>query len=75
MSKSAPTPRGHFYLSEEKVRTRLLTVMELIAEQQLHEQPCPLLAAQLNELSVMCSKLQTEIRKLEQCVRDAGYTP
>lgn len=49
--------------------------MELIAEQQLHEQPCPLLAAQLNELSVMCSKLQTEIRKLEQCVRDAGYTP
>lgn len=64
--------REHFYSDEAKLRNRLLVLKELVAEQELHEQPCPLLAAQLNELGVLCGRLQADVRKLAECVEKAG---
>lgn len=64
--------REHFYGDEEKLRKRLLVLKEMVAEQDLHERPCPLLAAQLNELAVLCERLQSHIRKLAECVEKAG---
>jgi hypothetical protein len=66
--------RDHFYSDEEKIRSRLLVLQELVGEQDLHARPCPLLAAQLNELEVLCSRLQAEARKLSECVGKAGHT-
>ncbi len=65
--------REHFYGDEEKTLNRLLMLQSLVGEQQLHPKPCPLLAAQLNELSVLCGRLQADIRKLKECVKAAGY--
>lgn len=65
--------REHFYGDEEKLRKRLLVLQELVAEQDLHEKPCPLLAAQLNELGVLCGRLQADIRVLAEAVQKAGY--
>jgi len=64
--------REHFYGDEEKLRKRLLVLKELVTEQDLHEKPCPLLAAQLNELGVLCGRLQEDVRKLAACVEKAG---
>jgi hypothetical protein len=66
--------REHFYADEEKIRSRLLVLKELVGEQDLHASPCPLLAAQLNQLSVLCGRLQDEARKLAACVEKAGHT-
>ena len=66
--------REHFYSDEEKVRARLLVLKELVGEQEIYAKPCPLLAAQLNQLGVLCGRLQAEIRKLEECVQKAGHT-
>ena len=66
--------REHFYSDEEKTRTRLLVLKELVGEARLHPTPCPLLAAQLNELGVLCGQLQDHIRVLEEFVRKAGHT-
>lgn len=65
--------REHFYGDEEKLRKRLLVLKELVSEQALHEKPCPLLAAQLNELGVLCGRLQSDVRKLAECVEKAGH--
>lgn len=64
--------REHFYSEEAKIRKRLLVLKELVAEQNLHEKPCPLLAAQLNELGVLCGRLQLDVRNLAACVEKAG---
>jgi hypothetical protein len=66
--------REHFYTDEEKIRSRLLVLKELVGEQDLHARPCPLLAAQLNQLSVLCGRLQDEASKLAACVEKAGHT-
>lgn len=65
--------REHFYGDEEKLRNRLLVLKELVAEQNLYEKPCPLLAAQLNELAVLCGRLQSDVRKLAECVEKASH--
>jgi hypothetical protein len=65
--------REHFYGDEEKLRNRLLVLKELVFEQPLHDKPCPLLAAQLNHLDVMCSQLQSDVRKLAECVEKARH--
>lgn len=65
--------RQHFYSDEEKLRKRLLVLKELVSEQDLHEQPCPLLAAQLNELGVLCGRLQSDVRALAEAVEKAGH--
>lgn len=65
--------REHFYGDEEKLRKRLLVLKELVAEQNLHEKPCPLLSAQLNELGVLCGRLQSDVRKLAECVDKAAH--
>ena len=64
--------REHFSFEEERLFKRLLTLKELVAEQVLYEKlPCPLLAEQLNELGVICGKLQTDIQSLAECVDKA----
>lgn len=65
--------REHFYGDEEKLRERLLVLKELVSEQELHPRPCPLLAAQLNELDVLCGRLQSDVRKLAECVEKARH--
>jgi hypothetical protein len=65
--------REYFYSDEEKLRKRLLVLKELVTEQDLHEKPCPLLAAQLNELGVLCGRLQSDVRNLAECVEKAGH--
>ena len=65
--------REHFYCDEEKLRNRILVSRDLVAEQDLREKPCPLLAAQLNELGVLCGRLQSNIQKLAECVEKAGH--
>ena len=65
--------REHFYGDEEKLRKRLLVLKELVAEQDLSEKPCPRLAAQLNELGVLCGRLQADVRKLAECVGKACH--
>lgn len=66
--------REHFYSDEVKVRNRLLVLKELVGEQEIHARPCPLLAAQLNELGVLCGRLQADIRKLEECVQKVWHS-
>lgn len=65
--------RGYFNGVEEKLRKRLLMLKELVAEQELHEKPCTLLAEQLNELGVLCGRLQADVRKLAECVEEARH--
>lgn len=65
--------REHFYINEEKLMKRILVLKELIAEQDLHEEPCLLLAAQLNELGVLCGRLQAEVRALAEAVKKVGH--
>ncbi len=65
--------REHFYGDEVNLRIRLLVLKQLVAEQNLCEKPCPLLAAQLNELGVLCGRLQSDVRKLVECVEKAGH--
>ena len=72
MNKEAPA-RVHFYNDEEKRLKRLRTIKDLIAEQSLHEHPCPLLAKQLVELDVLCRLLQNDIRVLSSAVKSAGH--
>jgi len=64
--------REHFYGDEEKLMNRLLVLQSLVGEQQLYSKPCPLLAAQLNELGVLCGLLQADVRKMAECVQEAG---
>jgi len=63
--------REHFYSDEEKIRARLLVLQELVGEQSIQQRPCPLLARQLTELGVLCSRLQDEIQRLTDCVATA----
>lgn len=72
-TKENDMAREYFYGDEEKLRKRLLVLKELVAEQDLHEKPCPLLAAQLNELGVLCGRLQSDVRTLAECVEKAGH--
>jgi hypothetical protein len=65
--------REHFYNDEAKELVRLLALKDLITEQELSDRPCHLMAMQLNELSVLCARLQVYIRKLSEAVADAGY--
>jgi len=55
---------GIFTLDQERVNARLRVLKDLVATQSLHDSPCPLLLAQLNELNVFCSKLQEHIHLL-----------
>lgn len=64
--------RTYFYGSEEKVRQRLLVLQEFVGTQPLHDKPCKLLAAQLNELGVICSKMQATLRELAKAVDEAA---
>lgn len=73
MTERDEMAREHFYDDEEKLLKRLLVLKELVAEQDLREKPCPLLAAQLNELGVLCGRLQSDIRTLAECVETAGH--
>lgn len=63
--------REHFSFEEERLRGRLLMLKDLVAEQELHALPCPLLAEQLNELKVLCRRLQVDIQSLSECVDKA----
>lgn len=67
--------RLYFHGDEQKLRERLLMLKELVAEQNLHSEPCPLLAQQLTELGVLCKLLQADVRKLAGCVDKALATP
>ena len=65
--------RDYFYRHEENIHNRLAMLKDLVAEQPLHHLPCPLLANQLNELSVICGKLQDDIRRLRSAVEEATH--
>lgn len=72
MSAEHP-PREHFYLDEEELFARLKVLKKLVAEQELENKPCNLLAAQLNELAVLTRRLQDYVRRLDICVHKAGH--
>lgn len=63
-----------FSQDEESLRARLLVLKDLVAEQDLHEKPCPLLATQLRDLDVLCARLHADVRRLAECVKKAGYS-
>lgn len=56
--------RTYFLADEKATLDRLLMLRAMVAEQPLHEEPCPLLAYQLVELEVLCTKLQRHINAL-----------
>lgn len=58
--------RSHFYADEEKTLAKLLTLRELIAEQHLHNIPCPLFESQLNELAVLTGKFSELISAMQK---------
>ena len=64
--------REHFYGDEEMTLARLRMLQTLVGEQDLHNKPCPLLAAQLNEIGVLCGRLQATIIKMAEHVEKAA---
>lgn len=64
-------PRNHFYTEEEKTKNRILVLKDLIADQEIQNVPCQLLATQLTQLSVLTKLLQIEIAELTKCVEKA----
>jgi hypothetical protein len=68
-------PRENFYMEEERLRSRVVVLKEMVAEQTLHDKPCKLLASQLNELEVLCGRLLTDTRKLSEAVAVAIKAP
>lgn len=65
--------RKYFYGNEEKIMNRLLALQSIVGEQSLHTTPCPLLAAQLNELAVLCGRLQADVQQMAAYVLAAGH--
>lgn len=61
----------YFYDQESKRLTRLLVLKDVVAEHLIHTEPCPLLMSQLNELEVLLTKLQSEVRAAQAMTRDA----
>ena len=59
--------RSTFYIHEKAALERLRVLQYLVAKQATHDEPCPLLAAQLNEMGVLCRRLQEHIDAM------AGY--
>lgn len=55
---------GFFTLDQERVYARLRVLKDLVTTQSLRDSQCPLLLEQLNELNVLCSKLQEHIHLL-----------
>jgi len=56
----------YFTLDEEKAFKKLKVLQEMLAEQEFHETPCPLLASQLNEAFVIADKFICAVRELQQ---------
>ena len=63
--------RTKFYIDEVKLFERVLMLQDLVGEQALHKEPCPLLADQLVELDVLCHKLLQDVGKLREMVYKA----
>ena len=57
---------AYFTISQEKTMRRLKVLQELLAERDLHAEPCPLLLAQLDELDVLLSKLASEVADMRR---------
>ena len=57
--------RDYFHGDAEKINQRVRALKDLIAEHELHDTACRLLSMQLNELIVLCEKLQEYAVKLK----------
>lgn len=60
----------YFRSNDEDARKRLLMLLAMVAETELHEAPCPLFYSQLNELEVLFERAGREIRKLNDNKQD-----
>ena len=57
--------RDYFDGDAEKMNQRVRALKDLITEHELHDTACRLLSMQLNELIVLCEKLQNYAVKLK----------
>ena len=57
----------YFNVDDAKLINRVIVLREMVAGQELHGEPCPLLAQQLDDLAVLCRKLQDSIRAVRGC--------
>lgn len=54
-----------FTIAEEKTVTRLDTLRQMVAEQQFHPEPCPLLRQQLLAAEVLAEKYLAEVHAMQ----------
>ena len=54
-----------FKCEQEKQMERLLIIKQIVAEQQLHDSDCLLLASQLNELIIFTEKILELAKNLQ----------
>jgi hypothetical protein len=57
---------SYFYDGESKQLTRLMVLKDLVSEHPIRTDPCPLLMTQLNELEVLLTKLQEQVRLMQK---------
>ena len=67
--------RNYFRVEEARIHTELLLLKSLINEQLVHDDPCPLLLTQLNNLSVLLRFLQGRVDTLSNYVEEALKEP
>lgn len=63
--------RVYFHVEETTIYTELLLLKKLVSEQEIYDNPCPLLLCQLNELEVLLSLLQKRVGILSRLMKIA----
>lgn len=60
-----------FTLEQERAYKRIKLLQEEIDDTELHNQPCPLLHSQLNEMMVLLERMQHHVRILHKLTKNS----